>query len=59
MKYKIIKTEEEYNEAIKRLDVIFDAEPDTEEGDELDLLSLLIENYEKIHCPIDLPDPID
>ena len=59
MKYKIIKTEEECNQAIRRLEVIFDAEPDTEEGDELDLLSLLIDNCEKIHCPIDLPDPID
>ena len=59
MKYKIIKTEEEYNQALIRLEVIFDAEPNTEEGDELDLLSLLIDNYEKIHCPIGLPDPIE
>ena len=59
MKYKIIKTEEEYKQALNRLEVIFEAEPGTTEGDELDLLSLLIDNYEKIHYPIDLPDPIE
>lgn len=59
MEHKVIKTEEEYNLALKRLEVIFDAEPGTAEGDELDLLSLLIDNYEKIHFPIDLPDPIE
>ena len=59
MEHKVIKTEEEYNQALKRLEVIFDAELGTAEGDELDLLSLLIDNYEKIHFPIDLPDPIE
>ena len=59
MEYKVIKTEKEYNQALKKLEVIFDAEPETAEGDELDLLSLLIDNYEKIHSPIDLPDPIE
>jgi len=59
MEYKVIKTEEGYKQALKRLEVIFDAELDTAEGDELDLLSLLIDNYEKIHFPIDLPDPIE
>ncbi len=56
---KIIKTEEEYQKALLRLDQIFDAETGTPEGDELDLLSLLIDNYEKIHYPIDMPDPIE
>ena len=57
MEYKVIKTDDEYNQALKRLEVIFDAETETAEGDELDLLSLLIDNYEKIHYPIDLPGP--
>ena len=51
MEYKVIKTKEEYSQALKRLEVIFDAEPGTAEGDELDLLSLLIDNFEKIHFP--------
>jgi HTH-type transcriptional regulator / antitoxin HigA len=59
MKYKIIKTEAEYNQAMARLEHIFEAKPGTIEGDELDLLSLLIDNYEKEHDPIDLPDPIE
>jgi HTH-type transcriptional regulator/antitoxin HigA len=59
MEHKIIKTEEQYHQALERLEIIFDAEPDTAEGDELDLLSLLIDDYEKTHYPIDLPDPVD
>ncbi len=59
MEYKVIKTESEYNLALERLEVIFDAEVNTPEGDELELLSLLIESYENIHYPIELPDPIE
>lgn len=59
MNYKVIKTEKEYRQALKRLEEIFDSEPGTKEGDELELLGLLIDNYEKIHYPIDLPDPIE
>ncbi|MCL4484722.1 MAG: transcriptional regulator, partial [Bacteroidetes bacterium] len=43
----------------ERLEVIFDAQMNTQEGDELELLSLLIDNYEKINYPIELPDPIE
>jgi HTH-type transcriptional regulator / antitoxin HigA len=59
MELKVIKTEEEYKQALVRLEQIFDSEPDTPEGDELDLLSLLIDNYERIHYPIDLPNPVE
>lgn len=55
----IIKTEKEYQEALNRLDDIFDAKPNTEKGEELELLSLLIENYEKKQIYIDFPDPIE
>ena len=41
------------------MDEIFDAKKGTEEGDELELLGLLIEQYENEHFPIDLPDPIE
>ncbi len=59
MTIKLIKTEEDYNEAMARLDLIFDAKMGSPEGDELELLGLLIDNYEKIHYPIGLPDPIE
>ena len=56
MEFKVIKTEEQYKLALKRLEVIFDAEPATVVGDELELLSILIDNYEKDLYRIDLPD---
>jgi HTH-type transcriptional regulator/antitoxin HigA len=59
MKVKVIKTEEEYNQALKRLEVIFDAPADSTEGDEAELLAILIENYEEEHYPIEAPDPIE
>lgn len=59
MKLKLIKTEEEYNAALERLNEIFDAPIDSPEGDEAEVLALLIDDYEKKHYPIDLPDPIE
>ena len=56
---KILKTEEDYNQALKRLDEIFDAKQGTSEGDELELLGLLIDQYEKEKFPIAMPDPIE
>ena len=59
MKLKPIKTESDYNQALKRLEQIFDAKPETKEGDELEILAILIENYESEFFAIDLPDPIE
>ena len=59
MNIHLIKTEENYNQALKRLDEIFDAKKGSLEGDELELLGLLIEQYEDQHYHIDLPDPIE
>jgi len=59
MNIKPIKTEEDYNAALERLEVIFDAVPGTPESDELEILGILIEQFEKEHYPIDLPDPIE
>lgn len=59
MKLKPIKSEKDYRNALERLEVIFDAQTDTKEGDEAEILSLLIENYENEHYPIDAPDPIE
>ena len=59
MTLKIIKTEKDYNLALKRLEEIFDAKKGTKHGDELELLSLLIDNFEKEKHAIDLPDPIE
>lgn len=59
MKLKPIKTELDYTQALKRLEIIFDAQPGTKEGDELEILGILIEKYESEHFPINLPDPIE
>lgn len=59
MNIKIIKTEEEYNQALKRLEIIFNAPVDSQEGDEAELLGILIEKYEEEHYPIEAPDPIE
>lgn len=59
MELKPIKTEKDYRNALKRLEVIFDAKIDTKEGDEAEILSLLIENYENEHYEIEAPDPIE
>ena len=59
MNIKVIKTERDYNKALKRLEVIFDAPVNTSEGDEAELLGILIEKYEDEHYPIEAPDPIE
>ena len=59
MKIKPIHTEKDYKEALARLEIIFDANPGTKEGDELELLAILIEKYEDEHFPIEAPDPIE
>lgn len=59
MKLKPIKTDKDYRDALERLEIIFDAPINTKEGDEAEILSLLIQNYENEHYPIDAPDPIE
>ena len=59
MNIKPIKTKKDYNQAIARLEKIFDAKTDTPEGNELEVLGILIDKYELTHFPIDFPDPIE
>jgi len=59
MNMKAIKTEQDYHQALKRLEDIFHAEEDTQEGDEAEVLSILIEKYEDEHYPIGMPDPVE
>ena len=55
---KILKTEEDYEATLKRIEEIFDAVPGTPEGDEMELLVHLVEIYEDENYPISAPDPI-
>ncbi|MFA4852650.1 MAG: transcriptional regulator [Bacteroidales bacterium] len=59
MKIKVIKTEADYQCALKRLEKIFDAPVNSVEGDEAELLTILLEKYEEENYPIDAPDPIE
>jgi len=59
MKLKPIKSEQDYKAAVERLALIFDALPGIENSDELEILDMLIEKYEKEHFPMDLPNPIE
>ena len=59
MYIKVIKTEEEYEQALARLEEIFDAKENTPEADEAELLEILVEKYENDHYPISAPDPIE
>lgn len=58
MKIKPIRNEADFKEALERLELIFDAKRGTDEGDELEILSILIDNYESENFPIEMPDPI-
>ena len=59
MKIDPIKTKSDYQKALKRLEVIFDAVIGTQESDEADILGLLIDDFENKHYPIEAPDPIE
>lgn len=59
MNIKVIKDKKDYELALKRLEKIFDAPVNSPEGDEAEILSILIEKYEDEHYPIGPPDPIE
>jgi HTH-type transcriptional regulator/antitoxin HigA len=59
MEIKLIKTEKDYNEALARVDELFDAVPGDANYDEAELLMTLVDLYEQKHFPIETPDPIE
>ncbi len=58
---KVIKTDEQYNTALREVEGLLDLDPQpgSEDADKLELMTLLITEYEKKHFPIELPDPIE
>lgn len=59
MTIKPIKSAEDYKKSMERLEAIFDAPEGTKDGDEAEVLSLLIDDYENQLYPIEAPDPIE
>lgn len=59
MNIQLLKSESDYRNGLKRLEVLFDAAIGTPESDEADVLALLIDEYEKRHYRMEAPDPIE
>ena len=59
MEIRPIKNEDDYKAALSEVERLFDAAPDTADGDRLDVLTTLLEVYEKNHYPIPSPDPVE
>jgi HTH-type transcriptional regulator / antitoxin HigA len=59
MNIKPIRNNKDYQSALNRLEVVFDAKRNSSEGDELEILGILIDTFEKEHFPIQMPDPIE
>jgi HTH-type transcriptional regulator/antitoxin HigA len=59
MDIKPIKTQADYRAALEEVERLFDAAPNTVEGDRLEILTTLIEAYEERHFALPLPDPIE
>ena len=59
MDIRPIKSRDDYEKALARVAELMDAAPDSPEGDELEVLSTLVEVYESQHFPIEPADPVD
>src|SRR3970040_1577436 len=59
MDIKPIRTKADYRAALKEIETLMAARPATLEGDRLDVLTTLVEAWEKKHFPMELPDPVE
>lgn len=59
MNIQPVKTEKDYSKAMHRIDELMDARPNTKAGDELDVMTTLVEAYEREHFTINSPDPVE
>lgn len=59
MNIKPIKTKADYRAALKEIEGLMTAQPNTPQGERLDVLATLVEAYERKHYPMELPDPIE
>jgi HTH-type transcriptional regulator / antitoxin HigA len=59
MPIKPIKTESDREEALHEIERLWGAREGSADGDELDILTTLVEAYEQKHFPIDVPDPVE
>jgi HTH-type transcriptional regulator/antitoxin HigA len=59
MEAHIIKSEKDYQEVLKEIDKLLNAPENSKEAENLEILSILVEDYENKHYQIEAPDPID
>ncbi len=59
MTIKPIKTKKDYRASLKKIEELFEAKPNTPNGDLLEVLVTLVEAYEQKHFNISPPDPIE
>ena len=59
MNIKPVRTDTDYRAALKEIEALMKAAPDTPEGEKLDVLVTLVEAYEARHFPLDFPDPVE
>ena len=59
MDIRPIKTDTDYREALRTIETLMTAKPQSEAGDHLDVLVTLVEAYERTHFPLDLPDAVE
>ena len=59
MAIKPIRSEPDYERALRRVEALWDSREGSAKSDELDVLATLIEAYEREHYPIDPPNPIE
>ena len=58
MNVKPIKTEPDYRAALREIETLMSARPDSPEGEKLDVLTTLVEAYERKHYPLEMPDAV-
>lgn len=54
-----VKTKTDYRAALREIESLMEARADTPQGDRLDILTTLVEAYERLHFPLDLPDAVE
>jgi len=59
MEIRMIHNKSQYKAALEEIEQLWSAHPKSEQAERLDLLTLLVEHYEKTHFPIDDPEPIE
>ena len=54
-----VRTNADYRAALKEIESLMGAREGTAQGDRLDVLTTLVEAYERLHFPMDLPDAVE